>query len=117
MTVDLSNLPQHVMLAVGERRVISLPSYANSGNIWSSTCVRGHGIAQVSVELGESPVTADSLGRGTAEPPPLTVTPEYAVVAGLVSGEAVYQLVLSRTFGPAQVASSHELLITVVAGS
>ena len=81
--VDLGSLPTHVTLAVGERRVISLPSYANSGNTWSATCVRGHGIAQLSVELGESPVTAESRGSGTAEPPPLTLTPEYAVVSGL----------------------------------
>jgi hypothetical protein len=115
MTVDLTSLPQHVTLAVGERKVISLPSYANSGNTWSATCVRGHGIAQLSVELGESPVAGDSGGSGIAAPPPLTLTPEYAVVLGLAGGEAVCQLVLSRTFGPGQVAASHELRITVVA--
>lgn len=115
MSVDLTSLPQHVTLVVGKRMVIALPSYANSGNTWSSTCVRGQEIAQLSVELGESPVPGDSGGSGTAEPPPLTLTPEYAVVAGLASGEAVYQLILSRTFGPAQVAASHELRLTVVA--
>ena len=115
MTVDLTSLPQHVTLAVGERKVISLPSYANSGNTWSATCVRGQGIVQLSVELGESPARENSGGSRTAVPPPLTLTPEYAVVLGLANGEAVCQLVLSRTFGPRQVAASHELRLTVVA--
>ncbi len=117
MTVDLSNLPRHITLAVGERIVIPLPSYANSGNIWSATCVRGHEIAQVLVELGEFPVTADSRGDGTAEPPPLMLAPEQAVVSGLAGGEAVWQLVLSRSFGLAQTAASHELRVTVVAAT
>lgn len=115
VTVDLTSLPQHITLTVGERKVILLPSYANSGNTWSATCVRGHGLVQLSVKLGESPMTVESQGSGTAEPPPLVLTPEYAVVIGLASGEAVYQLVLSRTFGPTQVVASHELQITVVA--
>ena len=115
MTVDLTSLPQHVTLGVGERMVIALPSYASSGNTWTGTCFRGQGIAQLSVELGESRVTGDLGDSGTAEPPPLTLTPEYAVVAGLAGGEGVCQLVLSRTFGPRQVVASHELRITVVA--
>lgn len=115
MTIDLSNLPRHITLAAGERIVIPLPSYANSGNTWSATCVRGHGIAQVAVELGEPPVTADLQGDGTAEPPPLMLAPEQAVVSGLAGGEAVWQLVLSRSFGSAPAAAAHELRITVVA--
>ncbi|TSA53159.1 MAG: hypothetical protein D4R40_01135 [Nitrosomonadaceae bacterium] len=117
MTIDLSNLPRHITLAARERIVIPLPSYANSGNTWSATCVRGHGIAQVSVELGEPPVTVDSRGDGTAEPPPLMLAPEQAVVSGLAGGEAVWQLVLSRPFGPAQTAALHELRVTVTAAT
>lgn len=117
MTVDLSNLPQHIRLAVGGRIVIPLPSYANSGNTWSAVCVRGHGIAQVSIELGEFPIMADSRGDGTAEPPPLMLTPEQAVVSGLAGGEAVWQLVLSRAFGPAQAAAAHYLRVTVATAS
>jgi hypothetical protein len=116
LTVDLSSLPRHLTLAVGERTVIPLPSYANSGNSWSATCLSGHEIARLSVELGEPPPSAASRGDGTAEPPPLMLTPEQAVVSGLAGGEAVWHLVLSRSFGPKQVAATHELRITVVAG-
>jgi len=115
MSVDLSNLRQHVTVAVGERVVIPLPSYANSGNSWSAICVCGHGIADVFVKLGNSPAIADSQGDDTAEPPPLMVVPEQAVVSGLTSGEAVWQLTLSRSFGPAQVTASHDLMVTVTA--
>lgn len=117
MTIDISNLPQHVILAVGERIVIPLPSYANSGNTWSATCLHGHGTAQLSIEVGELPVIADLRGDGISEPPPLMLAPEQAIVYGLVRGDAVWKLVLSRSFGPAETSISHDLQITVTDGS
>jgi hypothetical protein len=113
MNVDLAALPRHVTLKVGEQRVIVLPSYANSGNAWSAACLRGHGTAQVAVGLDEPRLAADARGDGRAEPPPLYVVREHAVVSGLASGEATWRLVLSRSFGPPQEAAAHELRITV----
>lgn len=115
MTIDLSNLPQQVRLAVGERTEIPLPSYADSGNIWSATCLRGHGVARVSIELGEHSSIPDTRGNGTTEPPPLMLVPERAVVSGLAIGEADWRLVLSRSFGAAPPAATHEIRITVLA--
>jgi hypothetical protein len=123
MTIDLSNLPQQIRLAVGERTVITLPSYADSGNTWSASCLRGHGVARVSIELGEhssipdtrGPAMPDTRGDGTTEPPPLMLVPERAVVSGLAVGEADWRLVLSRSFGVAPVAASHEIRIIVLA--
>lgn len=117
MTIDISNLPQHVILAVGERIVIPLPSYANSGNTWSATCLYGHGIAQLSIEVGELSVITDLRGDGISEPPSLMLAPEQVIVYGLASGDAVWKLVLSRSFGSAETSISHDLQITVADGS
>ena len=115
MTVDLSGLPRHVTLAAGGAMELPLPSYANSGNAWSATCVRGEGVAQVSVELGEAPVVPTPPGDGTAEPPPLMLVPERAVVRALACGEATWRLVLARSFDPSRPAATHDLEVTVVA--
>jgi hypothetical protein len=115
MIVNLSSLPQHITLAVGERIVLPLPSYANSGNTWSASCLRGHGAAQVLVELSEVSVMEDSRGDGVAEPPPLMLALEQAVVSGLADGDAVWQLVLSRSFGSEQPTLLHDLRVTVKA--
>lgn len=112
MTIDLSNLPQQVRLAVGESTEIPLPSYADSGNTWSAICLGGHGVASVSIELGD--VMLDTHGNGTAEPPPLMLVPERAVVSGLAAGEADWRLVLSRSFGAAPAAATHEIRIAVM---
>jgi hypothetical protein len=117
MTIDLSGLPKRVTVVVGEASEIPLPSYADSGNIWSAVCVSGQGVAQVSVELGERPAIPATPGDGTAEPPPLTLVPERAIVHGLTPGEATWQLVLARPFGPSQPAARHDLQVTVVATS
>jgi hypothetical protein len=104
-------------VTVGEASEIPLPSYAGSGNIWSAVCVNGQGVAQVSVELAERPAIPATPRDGKAEPPPLTLVPERAIVHGLTPGEATWQLVLARPFGPSQPAARHDLQVTVVAAS
>ena len=113
MSIDLSKLPQQLTLATGERIVIPLPSYADSGNNWSASCLYGHGIAEVSIVLCKTTLRSDAPGDGSAEPPPLMLVPEQVVVSGLAVGEALWQLVLSRSFGSTRVAASRNLQITV----
>ena len=118
MTIDLSVLPKHVTLTVGERIELPLPSYAGSGNAWSATCIRGLGVADIAVAMGHS-ASADAAPTlpvdGTAEPPALMLVPERAVVRGLACGEAIWHLVLARSFDPARATATHVLQIAVVA--
>ncbi len=102
-------------MAVGETSEIPLPSYAGSGNLWSVVCVNGQGVAQVSVELDEQLTIPATLRDGTAEPPSLILVPERAIVHGLATGDATWQLVLTRPFGFSQPAARHDLQVTVVA--
>jgi|PlaIllAssembly_1097288.scaffolds.fasta_scaffold1964212_1 hypothetical protein len=113
MNVDLSALPTHVTLRVGDRVVVALPSYADSGNVWSATCLRGREAAQVVVRTDVPRFAVDSRGDGRSEPPPLFVVPEHAVVSGLSPGEATWRIVLARSFGPPQEAAAREIRVTV----
>ena len=70
MTIDLSGLPRRVSLTIGERIVIPLPSYADSGNTWSAMCLGGEEVARVTVKLGDLPPLPPALADGVAEPPP-----------------------------------------------
>jgi len=115
VTVNVADLPRHVSVTVGGRVEIPLPSYAGSGNTWTALCSRGEEVADVLVELGESPAPPTPSADGTAEPPLLALTPETAVVRGRSPGEATWQLVLSRPFGPSTTAATHELQVTVEA--
>ena len=115
MTVDLSDLPRKITLGVGDRLEIPLPSYSGSGNAWSVTGLSGQEIAQVSVEPAEAPAVPPSPGDGTAEPPDLVLVPDRAVVSGLAAGEAIWRLVLARSFGPSTPTAVHNLHVTVVA--
>jgi hypothetical protein len=115
MTVDLSSLPQKIELAVGERVSIPLPCYSGSGNVWSVTNVSGPEVARVSVEPAEIPPMPPSSGDGTAEPPELVLVPDRAVVFGLAPGEAIWRLVLARSFGPPVHTAVHDLHVTVAA--
>ena len=116
MTIDLSSVPLHVTLAVGETIAIPLPSYAGSGNAWSATCVRDAAVAQVSIELGGAP-PAGVAGDGAAEPTQLMLAEEQAVVRGLASGKALWTLVLARSFGPPVPTATHDVEVTVVAAA
>lgn len=113
MTIDLSSVPRHVTLAVGESVAIPLPSYAGSGNAWSATCVRGDAVAQVSIALAGAP--PEAAGNGAAEPPQLMLADEQAVVRGIASGDALWTLVLARSFGPPTPTATHDVAVTVVA--
>ncbi len=118
MTIDLSGLPRHVTLAVGGALEFPLPSYADSGNVWSATCVRGEGVAHVSVELGEVPASVDPARRRYRRAPVRSCSSRRrAVVRGLASGEATWRLVLSRRFDPSRPAATHDFDVTVVAAS
>ncbi len=114
MTIELSELPRHVLLRTGERIKISLPSYANSGYNWSSICLRGEDVAKVSVELGDIPPVEPVPTDGTAEPPALMLVPEFAVIEALACGKAMWRLVLDRSFERSNPLSMHEINITVV---
>jgi hypothetical protein len=113
MNIDLSALPTRITLRVGDRVVVALPSYADSGNAWSATCLRGHEAAQVVVRTDVPRSAADGRGDGRSEPPPLYVVSEHAVVSGLSPGEATWRIVLARSFGPPQEAAAHEIRVTV----
>lgn len=113
MTIDLSGLPQHVLLRTGERIEIPLPSYANSGYNWSSMCLRGEEVARVSVKLGDLPPMPPVPTDGTAEPPALMLVPEFAVIEALAYGEAIWRLVLDRSFERSNPAAEHDLYVTV----
>lgn len=113
MTIDLSGLPRHVSLTIGERIEFQLPSYANSGNTWSAECLSGEGVASVSVKLGDLRPMPPALADGVAEPPALMLVPEFAVVEGLASGETVWRLVLARSFDRSNPTAEHDLGVTV----
>jgi hypothetical protein len=116
MKVDISGLPRRITLAAGDRAEIPLPSYAGSGNAWSVSCIRGQEVA--SVELGTAEVSPIPTGPrdGTAEPPPLALVQERAVVVGLARGVAVWRLLLARSFDvPGEPAAALDFEITVVA--
>jgi hypothetical protein len=117
MTIDLSALPWTVALAVGERIEIPLPSYAGSGHKWSAVCIHGQEVAHLSVKLAEPPPAPTTPRDGTAEPPPLMLVPELAVVVGLARGEAAWRLVLARPFDPSKPVATHDLRITVLGSS
>jgi hypothetical protein len=113
MTIDLSGLPRRVSLTIGERIVIPLPSYADSGNTWSAMCLGGEEVARVTVKLGNLPPLPPALADGVAEPPPLMLAPEFAVVEGLACGETTWRLVLARSFDRSNPAAEHDLEVTV----
>jgi hypothetical protein len=115
MSGDLSGLPRHITLRVGERAEVPLPSYAGSGNSWSAIRLSDSGVADVSVEFTEaSPPPSASLTDGTAEPPPLFLVPERAVVSALAPGKARWQLVLARPFASSPPTAVHEFQVTVL---
>jgi hypothetical protein len=113
MTVDLSGLPRHVTVAVGDRAEIPLPSYAGSGNFWSVTDDLDGKVARVAVAV-EAPKGSLEPGNGTAEPPPMTLATERVVVEGLGPGEGTWRLVLARSFGSPTPIAEHDLRVRVV---
>ncbi|MEI6848102.1 MAG: hypothetical protein WCK32_08770 [Chlorobiaceae bacterium] len=113
MIVDIPDLPRHIILDEGERIVFPLPSYSNSGNTWSTTCLGAQGVASVTIELGEISQALITPGNGISEPPPLSIAPEKLIVHGLSCGETTWQLVLSRSFGGSQPTLSYNVHITV----
>jgi hypothetical protein len=114
MTIDLAGLPDRITLPTGERREYPLPSYAGSGNAWTTEPVEGEEVARVTIALRELPPEPTGPADGTAEPPTTGYAPEVAVVDGLAPGEARWRLVLARSFGPREVAATHLLRVTVV---
>ena len=114
MTINLSRLPTHLTLAVGESVHIALPTYAGSGNIWSVTCIRGQGMADVSVVVDELQPEGVSLRDGTAEPPPLVLSPERLVVRGLIPGDTIWRLVLARPFDASRPTATHAIRVTIM---
>lgn len=113
MTIDLSKLPRCVSLVVGERIMIPLPSYADSGNIWSAMCLGNEEVARVTVKLGNQPPASSGLANGVAEPPSLMLVPEFAVIEGLKCGKTAWRLILARSFGRSNPAATHDLDIAV----
>lgn len=113
MSVDLSDLPREVIVRVGERQAISLPSYFGSGNSWSVTTVRGEDVARVWIELPENPDVAEPPDKGTTEPPDLMLVQESAIVLGLAPGKANCKLTLARAFGATEPTATHEFQVTV----
>ena len=111
MIGGLSQLPEHITLAVGDRAEIPLPSYLGSGNSWSVTSDLDQGVAVLVVEL-EPPALAPERGEG--EPPPLSLASERAVVTALAPGEVTWRLVLGRSFGRSEPAATHDVRVTVV---
>lgn len=114
MTVDLSDLPKTIRLAVGDCVEIAMPSYSGSGNAWSATQMSGGKVVSLSVGPKEAPQTQVVRRGGTTEPPPLSLVPERVVISALAPGEAVWQLVLARPFDRAGPTARHEVRITVV---
>lgn len=94
-----------------------LPSFADSGNNWSAECLSGHGVASISVELGDASHLSLAPGDGIAEPPSIVLVPERAVICGLSCGEATWQMVLARSFSSSTPTATYNLLVTVVARS
>jgi hypothetical protein len=100
-------------MEVGEHLVFPLPSYAGSGNSWSAVCLGGHAVATVSVELDDVPQFQAISGDGATEPPSLMLVTERVVVCGLASGEAIWQLVLARSFDLSKPTATHILRVIV----
>jgi hypothetical protein len=113
MSVDLSDLPREVIVKVGERQAISLPSYFGSGNSWSVRVVRGEDVARVWIELPETPDVAEPPDQGTTEPPDLMLVQESVIVLGLAAGKATCELTLARAFEATKPTATHELQVTV----
>ena len=114
MSVDLSNLPREVIVKVGERQAVVLPSYSGSGNNWSITLVRGEEVARVWIEPLEIPDVAEPPDKGTTEPPDLMLVQDCVMVLGLAPGKATCQLTLARSFEPTKPTATHEFHVTVV---
>ena len=114
MGVDLSGIPTHVTVMVGERLVIELPSYAGSGNGWS---VSGNPDDVASVEVQVIPPEPPRHPTTLAgDPPPMTMATEQAVVRGLSPGGTRRQLVLARSFGPPRPTAVRDIAVTVRPG-
>lgn len=113
MSVDLSELPREVIVRVGERQAISLPSYFGSGNSWSIRTISGEDVARVWIELPESPDVVEPPDIGTTEPPDLMLVQESVIVLGLAPGKAMCELILARAFGAREPTATHELQVTV----
>jgi hypothetical protein len=114
MSVDLSDLPREVIVEVGARQTIVLPSYSGSGNNWSITIVRGEEVARVWIEQPEMLDVAEPPDKGTTEPPDLMLVQECVIVLGLAPGKATWQLTLARSFGATQPTATHQFDVTVV---
>lgn len=114
MSVDLSALPRKITLPVGGRHEFALPSYAGSGNSWSTECLSGKEIAHLSIEQAGLPEILRTPGNGNTEPPELTLTPEVVVILGLAPGESTWRLILARSFGPSTPTASHDVFVTVL---
>ena len=113
MIGELADLPSHITLTVGDRAEIPLPSYAGSGNSWSVSGDPGQKVADLAVEV-EAPAPTPGRGDGVSEPPAMSVASERAVVRALQPGEAIWHLVLARSFGPPEPAATHDVRVTVV---
>ena len=112
MTIDLSDVPDHVELAVGDQARLELPSFMDSGNDWSVVGDDRSSVAEVSIEV--APPDASLTGDGSTEPPPMRLAQETAAIRALSPGETTVRLVLMRSFGEPEVSAEHTLNIKVV---
>jgi Chagasin family peptidase inhibitor I42 len=100
----MAEVPERLVVNVGETRTVRLAGYAGGGYRWSACIEPAAGVAQVSVVGSEEPV------RGTAS------NDELLRVRGAAPGEALVEVVLQRSWEPNPV-EKHAMHITVTAGA
>jgi hypothetical protein len=100
----LGEVPDRLVVRVGETRTVRLAGYAGAGYRWHACVEPAAGVAQVSVVVSEDPM------RGTAS------NDELLTVRGEAPGEAQVAVFLQRSWERNPV-EKHAMHVTVTTGA
>ena len=100
----MAEIPDRLVVGVGETRTVRLAGYAGAGFRWRACTEPVAGVVQVSVVVGEEPV------RG------MTSRCELLTVRGQAPGDAVVEVILQRSWEPDPV-EKYAMHVTVTAGA
>jgi hypothetical protein len=100
----MADVPDRLVVGVGETRTVRLAGYAGAGYRWHVCTAPVAGVVQVSVVVGEEPV------RG------LTSRSEQLTVRGQAPGDAVVEVMLQRSWEPDPV-EKYAMHVTVTGGA
>ena len=112
--LDLEGIPTQVNLAVGTRTVVSLPSFANSGNLWSVAHLSGDDVADASIRFGPlEPPTQPGADPGDAGELTTAEAPVDLVLEARSYGTEVLRLTLAQPWQPEPPTATHDLEVVV----